>query len=302
MEIGMIGLGRMGANMSERLMNVGHRVVGYARRPESVNRLLKKGVVGTYSLKELVQKLCSPRIIWLMIPAGKPVDTTLEMLLELLDEGDIVVDGGNSNYKDTLRRAAILKEKGIHFVDVGTSGGVWGLKEGYSMMVGGEKEVVEYLHPILETLAPAPDKGWNYVGSNGAGHFVKMVHNGIEYGIMEAYAEGFALLKSKEEFEFDLQSISEIWRYGSVIRSWILDLIANALQVDPELNNVMPYVEDSGEGRWTVFEAIDQNVATPVIILSLLQRINSRDNEKFSDRLLAVMREQFGGHKVKRKE
>ena len=302
MEIGMIGLVRMGANMSERLMNVGHRVVGYARRPESVNRLLKKGVVGTYSLKELVQKLCSPRIIWVMIPAGKPVDTILEMLLELLDEGDIVVDGGNSNYKDTLRRAAILKEKGIHFVDVGTSGGVWGLKEGYSMMVGGEKEVVEYLHPILETLAPAPDKGWNYVGSNGAGHFVKMVHNGIEYGIMEAYAEGFALLKSKEEFEFDLQSISEIWRYGSVIRSWILDLIANALQVDPELNNVMPYVEDSGEGRWTVFEAIDQNVATPVIILSLLQRINSRDNEKFSDRLLAVMREQFGGHKVKRKE
>ncbi|MFC1487953.1 phosphogluconate dehydrogenase (NAD(+)-dependent, decarboxylating) [Thermoproteota archaeon] len=302
MEIGMIGLGRMGANMSERLMNVGHGVVGYARRPESVNRLLKKGIMGTYSLKELVQKLCSPRIIWLMIPAGKPVDTTLEMLLELLDEGDIVVDGGNSNYKDTLRRAAILKEKGIHFVDVGTSGGVWGLKEGYSMMVGGEKEVVEYLHPILETLAPAPDKGWNYVGSNGAGHFVKMVHNGIEYGIMEAYAEGFALLKSKEEFEFDLQSISEIWRYGSVIRSWILDLIANALQVDPELNNVMPYVEDSGEGRWTVFEAIDQNVATPVIILSLLQRINSRDKEKFSDRLLAVMREQFGGHKVKRKE
>ena len=302
MEIGMIGLGRMGANMSERLMNVGHGVVGYARRPESVNRLLKKGIMGTYSLKELVQKLCSPRIIWLMIPAGKPVDTTLEMLLELLDEGDIVVDGGNSNYKDTLRRAAILKEKGIHFVDVGTSGGVWGLKEGYSMMVGGEKEVVEYLHPILETLAPAPDKGWNYVGSNGAGHFVKMVHNGIEYGIMEAYAEGFALLKSKEEFDFDLQSISEIWRYGSVIRSWILDLIANALQVDPELNNVMPYVEDSGEGRWTVFEAIDQNVATPVIILSLLQRINSRDKEKFSDRLLAVMREQFGGHKVKRKE
>lgn len=298
----MIGLGRMGANMTERLINGGHSVIGYARHAETVDKIVKKGAIGAYSLEEVVDKLDSPRIIWLMIPAGEPIDKTIKKLLPNLGIGDIIVDGGNSNYKDTIRRSKMLKENGIHYVDVGTSGGVWGLREGYSMMVGGEKKIVKYIQTVLETLAPSSDKGWNYVGSNGAGHFVKMVHNGIEYGVMQAYAEGFAILKHKEEFNLDLKNIAEIWRYGSVIRSWILDLIAKALSKDSDLENVVPFVEDSGEGRWTVFEAIDQNVPAPVITLSLLQRIRSRDIQSFSDRLLAVIREQFGGHKVKREK
>ena len=298
MKLGMIGLGRMGANMSERLIKGGHTIVGYARHAETVDQIVKKGAIGAYSLEELVEKLDSPRIIWLMIPAGKPVDKTIDALIPILKSGDIIIDGGNSNYKDTLRRSIMLKENDINYVDVGTSGGVWGLIEGYCMMVGGEKEIVKRIHPILETLAPSPDKGWNYVGSNGAGHFVKMVHNGIEYGMMEAFAEGFSILKHKEEFNLDLHNIAEIWRYGSVIRSWILDLIARAISKDSDLSDVVPFVEDSGEGRWTIFEAINQNVSAPVITLSLLQRIRSRDKESFSDRLLAVMREQFGGHKV----
>jgi 6-phosphogluconate dehydrogenase len=298
----MIGLGKMGSNMTIRLLRGGHEVVGYARHAETVKRIVKKGAIGAYSLEELVQKLTSPRVIWLMIPAGDPVDKTIKALLPKLEPDDVIVDGGNSNYKDTLRRAAMLKEKGIHLVDVGTSGGIWGLTEGYCMMVGGEKEVVERLRPIFETLAPAPDKGWGYVGPNGAGHLVKMVHNGIEYGLMEAYAEGFAILKRKEEFNLDLYQIAEVWRYGSVIRSWLLDLIAKALAEDSELLDIEPFVTDSGEGRWTVFEAIDEDVAAPVITLSLLQRLRSRDKESFADRLLAVMRQQFGGHAVKRKE
>jgi 6-phosphogluconate dehydrogenase len=264
MKLGMIGLGRMGANMSERLINGGHTIVGYARHRETVNKIVEKGALGAYSLKELIEKLDSPRIIWLMIPAGNHVDKTIEAMLPYLKSGDIVIDGGNSNYKDTVRRSSVLKEKGIHFVDVGTSGGVWGLTEGYCMMVGGEKAIVKQLQPILETLAPSPDKGWNYVGPNGAGHFVKMVHNGIEYGMMEAYAEGFAILKQKEEFNLDLYNIAEIWRYGSVIRSWILDLIARAIRKDSELSNVLPFVDDSGEGRWTAFEAINQSVSARV--------------------------------------
>ncbi len=301
MELGMIGLGRMGANMALRLIHGGHRVVGYARHAETVNRMVEKGIEGAYSLEELVEKLDPPRIIWLMIPAGKPVEETIQKLLQKLEPGDIIIDGGNSNYEDTIRRAAMLKEKGIHFVDVGTSGGVWGLTEGYSMMVGGEREIVEFLRPLFETLAPAPDKGWGYVGPNGAGHFVKMVHNGIEYGIMQSYAEGFAILKRKEEFNLDLHQIAEIWRYGSVIRSWLLDLIAQALAEDQELKDVAPYVADSGEGRWSVFEAIKLDVAAPVITLSLLRRLRSRDEESFSDKLLAVMRRMFGGHPVKKK-
>lgn len=300
MELGMIGLGRMGANMTVRLLHGGHKVVGYARHAETVDRIVEKGAVGAYSLDELVQKLTSPRVIWLMIPAGDPVDKTIQALIPKLEPGDVIIDGGNSNYKDTLRRSAMLKEKDIHFVDVGTSGGVWGVTEGYCMMVGGEKEVVELLRPIFETLAPTPDTGWGHVGPNGAGHLVKMVHNGIEYGLMEAYAEGFALLKRKEEFNLDLHQIAEVWRYGSVIRSWLLDLTARALAEDSELRNIEPFVADSGEGRWTVIEAIDQDVATPVITLSLLQRLRSRDKESFSDRLLAVMRQQFGGHSVRR--
>ena len=298
----MVGLGRMGGNMTIRLLRGGHRVVGYARHAENVDHYVEKGAVGAYSLEELVQTLAQPRVIWMMIPAGEAVDKTLQALLPELEPGDVMVDGGNSNYKDTLRRASMLGEKKIHFVDVGTSGGVWGLTEGYCMMVGGERETVEQLRPIFETLAPAPDRGWAHVGPNGAGHLVKMVHNGIEYGLMEAYSEGFAILKRKEAFSLDLHQIAEVWCYGSVIRSWLLDLIAKALAEDSELRDIEPFVADSGEGRWTVFEAIDSDVAAPVITLSLLQRLRSRDKESFSDRLLAVMRQQFGGHAIKRKE
>jgi 6-phosphogluconate dehydrogenase len=300
MQLGMIGLGRMGLNMATRLVKGGHKVVGYARREETVNQAKEKGIDGAYSLKELVQKLSVPRILWLMIPAGDPIDKTIQDISPELEEGDVIVDGGNSNYKDSIRRAALLKENKIHYVDVGTSGGIWGLTEGYSMMVGGEKDVVEQLNPIFETLAPAKDKGWGHVGTNGAGHFVKMVHNGIEYGLMQSYAEGFALLKKKSEFNLSLHQIAEIWRFGSVVRSWLLDLTSQALEEDSELKNIAPYVEDSGEGRWTIFEAIDLDVAAPIITLSLLRRLRSRDNESFADRILAVMRQKFGGHAVKR--
>jgi 6-phosphogluconate dehydrogenase len=302
MEIGMIGLGRMGANMTERLLKGGHRVVAYARTPENVQRVVKKGAEGANSLEELVLKIAPKRIIWLMIPAGKPVDLTIQKLINLLDKDDVIIDGGNSFYKDTLKRAEELKQKNIHFVDVGTSGGIWGLAEGYSLMIGGEKDIVEFLSPLFKTLAPASDKGWSYVGPNGAGHFVKMVHNGIEYGMMQAYAEGFALMKRKEEFSLDLHRIAEVWRYGSVVRSWLLDLTAEALKENPNLEGVAPYVAESGEGRWTVKEAIDQNLATPVISLSLLQRFRSLEKEDFSDKLLAIMRSKFGGHEITKKE
>jgi 6-phosphogluconate dehydrogenase len=302
MDIGMIGLGRMGANMTERLLNGGHRVVAYARTPEKVQSIVKKGADGVHSLEEVVSKLAPKRVIWLMIPAGRPVDLTIQKLITILDKDDVIIDGGNSFYKDTLRRAEELKQKNIHFVDVGTSGGIWGLKEGYSLMVGGEKDIVEFLNPFFKTLAPASDKGWSYVGPNGAGHFVKMVHNGIEYGMMQAYAEGFALMKRKEEFSLDLHRIAEVWRYGSVVRSWLLDLIAEALKDNPDLEGVAPYVAESGEGRWTVKEAIDQNLAAPVISLSLLQRFRSLEKEGFSDKLLAIMRSKFGGHEITKKE
>ena len=302
MELGIIGLGRMGSNMTVRLLKGGHRVVGNARTKESVDRIIKKGAEGAYTLDELVNKLNPPRVIWMMIPAGSPVDKTIQALIPKVDQGDIIIDGGNSYYKDTKRRADLLKEKKINFVDVGTSGGIWGVTEGYSMMVGGEKEVVNKLSPIFETLAPASDKGWGHVGPNGAGHFVKMVHNGIEYGLMQAYAEGFSLMKKKEEFKLDMHQIAEIWRHGSVVRSWLLDLTAQALLKDSDLNRIIPYVEDSGEGRWTVFEAIDLDVSAPVITLSLLRRLSSRDKESYADRLLALMREGFGGHAVKRNE
>jgi len=299
MELGMIGLGRMGANMALRLLRGGHRVVGYARHAETVDRIVEKGAIGAYSLDELVHKLTPPRIIWLMIPAGEPIDETIESLSPILGLGDIIVDGGNSNYKDTSRRAALLKEKGIHLVDVGTSGGIWGLTGGYCLMIGGDREAVERLRPLFETLAPAPDKGWGHVGPSGAGHFVKMVHNGIEYGLMQAYAEGLALLKRKEEFDLDLHQIAEVWRHGSVVRSWLLDLTSEALGENPDMKGISPHVADSGEGRWAVFEAIDLNVPAPVISLSLLQRIRSRDENSFQDRLLAVMRNKFGGHAIK---
>ncbi len=299
MELGMVGLGRMGAKMVERLVRGGHRVVGYTRDPAGIARVVAVGVEGADSLASLVGKLARPRAVWIMVPSGAPVDETIAALVPLLSKGDILIDGGNSNYKDTQRRAASLKGQGFPYVDVGTSGGIWGLQEGYAMMVGGEKATVEHLRPLLETLAPAKDKGWGHVGPSGSGHFVKMVHNGIEYGMMQAYAEGFAILKKKNEFSLDMHQVAEIWRTGSVVRSWLLDLLSIALKENTEMAGIAPYVSDSGEGRWTVAEAIDLGVPAPVITLSLLQRLSSRDSDSYSDKLLAAMRNQFGGHAIK---
>lgn len=301
MELGMIGLGRMGANMTERLVRGGHRVVGYARTAESRQRATQAGGEAAASLPDVMEKLRAPRVIWLMIPAGAAVDQTLRTLVPLLGRGDVLVDGGNSYYRDTIRRAAMLEEHGLEFVDVGTSGGIWGRTEGYSLMIGGKPDVVARLRPIFETLAPGADRGWGHIGPHGAGHFAKMVHNGIEYGMMQALAEGFAIMKRKQEFGLSLQRIAEIWRYGSVVRSWLLDLTAAALKGDQELADVVPHVSDSGEGRWTVAEAIELDSPAPVITLALLQRLRSRDDYSYADRLLAVMREQFGGHEVRRR-
>jgi len=301
MEIAMIGLGKMGGNMARRLVRDGHRVVGYNRSSDQTELLMKeeKGFVAAFSLEEVVQKLSSPRAIWIMVPAGDPTENTIAVLAGLLSSGDIIIDGGNSNYKDTMRRATNLNRKNIYFVDVGTSGGIWGLSEGYSMMVGGEKEPVERLRPLFHTLAPAHNKGWGHVGPSGAGHFVKMVHNGIEYGLMQAYAEGFEILRAKRDFNLDLHQVSKIWRFGSVIRSWLLELISNALVDDPELGDIKDWVADSGEGRWTVSESIDLDVPAPVISLALQMRFISRQEESYAAKLLAAMRNQFGGHKVK---
>ena len=300
MELGMIGLGRMGANMAQRLARGGHRVVGFDPKPEARKTLEEKGAESADSLAHLIAKLPAPRTLWLMVPAGAITDGTLANLLPLLASGDTVIDGGNSNYKDTLRRAKMLAEKRLHAIDCGTSGGVWGLAEGYSMMIGGEAAAVESLRPIFETLAPAKDRGWGRVGPSGSGHFTKMIHNGIEYGLMQAYAEGFSILQHKQEFGLDLHQIAEIWRTGSVVRSWLLDLTAAALKENPAMTGIAPYVDDSGEGRWTVAEAIDLDVAAPVITLSLLERLRSRDADSYSDKLLAAMRNQFGGHAIKK--
>ncbi|AOY64390.1 phosphogluconate dehydrogenase (NAD(+)-dependent, decarboxylating) [Xanthomonas citri pv. glycines] len=298
MELGMVGLGRMGANMAERLVNGGHRVHGYDPGANARTSAQAKGIVTADALAALVSALPRPRVVWLMVPAGKIVDDTLAQLLPLLQAGDIVIDGGNSYYKDSQRRAALLQASGIAFVDCGTSGGIWGLQEGYSLMVGGDEAAVTGLHPILATLAPAPDKGWGRVGPSGAGHFTKMVHNGIEYGMMQAYAEGFALMQHKADFALDLHQVAEIWRDGSVVRSWLLDLTADALTHNPTMAGIAPFVADSGEGRWTVAEAIDLEVSAPVITLSLMERLRSRDKDSFTDKLLAAMRNQFGGHAV----
>jgi len=300
MELGMIGLGRMGANIAERLLERGHRIVAFDRDASAIKKVSAKGAIEAESLAAFVQRLTAPRAVWLMVPAGEPVDQTIEALIPTLTTGDIIVDGGNSNYKDTLRRATELRSKGLHLVDVGTSGGIWGMKEGYSLMVGGDRQPVEHLRPIFEALAPAPDTGWGHVGPSGAGHFVKMIHNGIEYGLMQAYGEGFAILRRKEEFHLDLSQIAGIWRHGSVIRSWLLGLIENSLTENPDLAGIAPYVEDSGEGRWTVEEAVSLDTPAPVITLSLLERLRSRDQNSFADRLLAALRNQFGGHAVKR--
>jgi len=300
MQVVIIGLGRMGANIARRLHKGGHCVFAYNRTPEKTREIEKEGIVGLYSLEEIL-KLSKPRVVWMMLPAGDPTEEMLKKLIDILSLGDIIVDGGNSNYKDTIRRANLLKEKGFHFVDVGTSGGIWGLKEGYSLMIGGEKDVVESLTPLFETLAPEHNKGWGYVGPSGAGHFVKMVHNGIEYGMMEALAEGFEILKNKKEFNLDLAKISQIWRSGSVIRSWLLDLTADVLSEDQELKDIEDYVVDSGEGRWTVMESIELSIPAPVIALSLMVRFASRQDESFACKLLAAMRNKFGGHEIKLK-
>ncbi len=300
MHIGMIGLGRMGANMAERLVRSGHEVHGYDPAQPARDAAAQQGIAPAGSLQALVDALPSPKVVWMMVPEGKIVDDTIASLRPLLASGDTLIDGGNSNYKDTLRRAEALKADGLHYVDCGTSGGVWGLKEGYSLMVGGDATAVDALAPIFSTLAPAEDRGWGHVGPSGAGHFTKMVHNGIEYGLMQAYAEGFAIMQQKTDFRLDLHQVAEIWREGSVVRSWLLDLTADALDKNPTLDGIAPWVADSGEGRWTAAEAIALDVPAPVITLSLIERLRSRDDDSFTDKLLSAMRNQFGGHAIKK--
>jgi len=302
MELGIIGLGKMGGNMAERLRLAGHKVVGFDFSADAVKRLNDAGSLGVNSLEDLVKNLQTPRAIWIMVPAGDPVDETIAKLKPLMQKGDIFIDGGNSNYKDSQKRHDALKPEGFQFLDVGTSGGIWGITEGYSMMIGGDEDVVESLRPIFEALAPSADTGWGRVGPSGAGHFVKMVHNGIEYGVMQAYAEGFSIMHAKTVLGLDLEQISQIWRYGSVVRSWLLDLTADALKKNPTLDGLEAYVPDSGEGRWTVFEAIDLNISAPVITESLIRRLRSREDNNFTDRMLSVMRNEFGGHAVKKSE
>ncbi len=300
MDIGMIGLGKMGGNMAQRLLDGGHRVVGFDPDAGARKALEEARGEAADSLQGLVAKLDRPRAVWMMVPAGAITDSTVDGLLPLLASDDTVIDGGNSNYKDTLRRATRFADAQMHYVDCGTSGGVWGLSEGYGMMIGGSDVAVERLRPIFETLAPAKDKGWGHVGKAGSGHFVKMVHNGIEYGLMQAYAEGFSIMQHKKDFALDLHQVAQIWRHGTVIRSWLLDLTANALDRNPDMDGIAPYVNDSGEGRWTVQEAIDLNVPAPVITQSLIERLRSRDSDSFSDKLLAAMRNEFGGHAIKK--
>ena len=300
MELAMVGLGRMGAAMAHRLIAGGHRVVVFDHDPAAVDRMAGQGAKPASSLENVAAQLQPSRVVWIMVPAGDPVDQTITSLLGLLQAGDVIIDGGNSNYRDTLRRARTITPHGIHFVDVGTSGGVWGAKNGYSLMVGGESAAVQSLRPLFETLAPAADRGWAHVGPVAAGHFAKMAHNGIEYGLMQAYAEGFALLENKKEFKFDLAQVASVWQHGSVVRSWLLDLTADALTENKKLDGIAPFVADSGEGRWMVFEAINNDVPTPVIAAALLERIRSRSQNSFANRLLSVMRNKFGGHSVKK--
>lgn len=289
MQVGMVGLGRMGANMAERLRSRDHEVIGYDRNPQTSD---------VASLDELVKRLESPRTIWLMVPAGDPTEETISALAELLDEGDLVVDGGNSYFRDSLRRDRELHGRGILFCDAGVSGGIWGLAEGYCLMVGGTDEAIRRLEPALVALAP--EAGYAHVGPSGAGHFVKMVHNGIEYGLLQAYGEGFQLLQASSEFpDLDLSQVAEVWRHGSVVRSWLLDLAARALEQDPALEGIRGYVDDSGEGRWTVLEAVRSGVPVPGIADALFARFDSRDDDPFAMKLIAALRQQFGGHGVK---
>ena len=299
MDIAMIGLGRMGANMAERLHRGGHRVIGVDPGEAARTAAAARGFEVDASLADALAKLPVPRVVWLMVPAGEVVDQTLASLAPHLSEGDVVIDGGNSYYKDSMRRSAQLLQDDVTYLDCGTSGGVWGLQEGYSLMIGGDKATVERLGDIFRTLAPAADRGWSHVGPSGAGHYCKMIHNGIEYGMMQAYAEGFALMQRKTEFNIDLADVARTWQHGSVVRSWLLDLSVDALDKNPQLEGIAPYVPDSGEGRWTVAEAIDLDVSAPVITLSLLERLRSREGNSYSDRMLSALRNQFGGHQMK---
>lgn len=302
MEIAMVGLGKMGANMATRLLRDGHRVIVNDLNEEAIVKLeTEEGAIGARSLREVAEKFQgSPRAVWVMVPAGNPTEGVIGGLSNILEPGDIIIDGGNSNYKKTQRRAGELAVKEIEMMDCGTSGGIWGLAEGYSMMVGGSEAAVAHITPALKTLAPGHDKGWGHVGPNGAGHFVKMVHNGIEYGMMQAYAEGFDIMRAKSELDLDLHQVAQIWRHGSVVRSWLLDLTANALSDDPEFTDIEGYVPDSGEGRWTVMNSIELNVPAPVITLALQMRFASRDSNKYWARMLSAMRNQFGGHAVRK--
>jgi 6-phosphogluconate dehydrogenase len=298
MQIGMIGLGRMGMNMVRRLLRDNHQVVAYNRTPAKTEKIVLEGATGSFSLTELVDKLTAPRVVWLMLPAGKPVDDHLQQLKDLLAPGDIVVDGGNTYYKDDIRRAEMLAEEGIRFMDAGVSGGIWGLEVGYCLMIGGEPQAFEYLEPIFETLAP--EDGYLYCGPTGAGHFVKMVHNGIEYGMMQAYGEGFAILEGSPYGDhLDYSKVAHLWNQGSVVRSWLLELLETAFSRDSRLSEIRGYVEDSGEGRWTVQQAVESGVSAPVIALSLFRRFRSRQEDAFEDKVLAALRREFGGHAVK---
>lgn len=298
MRLAMIGLGRMGGNMSERLMKGGHEVVVYDRGPETVQRYVSQGAIGATSTSEITSKLKSPRIVWIMVPAGKPVDETIASLLPGMGKGDVIIDGGNSNYHDSMRRAAELQGRGIQFVDSGTSGGIWGLANGYCLMIGASQEAFTLCEPIFKTLAP-PD-GYAHMGPPGSGHYVKMIHNGIEYGMLQAYAEGYEILHASRDFKLDLHKIAAVWNHGSVVRSWLNELAEEALEKDGELSGLRGYVEDSGEGRWTVQEAIDLDVPAPVITLSLLTRLRSRQTDSFSAKVIAALRNEFGGHAVKK--
>jgi len=298
MRIGFIGLGKMGMNMVERLLNSGHEVVAYARTQDTVKKAEGKGAIGAKSLQDVLSKLKKPKIIWLMVPAGDATEETINNAASFLEEGDIVIDGGNSFYKDSIRRAEALAKRKISFIDAGTSGGIWGLKSGYCLMIGGDKDVFRGLEPIFRSLAP--ENGYAHVGPNGAGHFVKMVHNGIEYALLQGYAEGFEILHSKKELNLNLQNIAYLWNQGSVIRSWLLELAENAFKNDPGLSSIKGFVEDSGEGRWTVAEAVDLDVPAPAITLSLLVRFRSRQDESFSAKVIAALRNEFGGHAVRK--
>jgi len=298
MQLGFIGLGRMGGNMVRRLLQGGHQIVAYNRSPEPTKEVEKLGATAAYSLQELVGKLPPPRSVWVMVPSGKPTADMVTALADLLAAGDTVIEGGNSHYKEDAPRAAALTQKGLHYLDAGTSGGIWGLKVGYCLMVGGDREVFARHESIFKTLAP--ENGYGHMGSHGAGHYVKMIHNGIEYGMMQAYAEGFELLH-KSDFQLDLPAISQLWMQGSVVRSWLLELAASALAKDPRLDRIRGYVEDSGEGRWTILDAMDKDVPAPVITQSLFTRFRSRQEESFGEKLLAALRNEFGGHAVKTK-